>query len=255
MDLYIHSAGRVTQQPTYTALKRASLEPILVVQKAEAKAYRAAWPDATLLTLPAGVTTLSPTRQWLLNQSRKGKFVLLDDDLRFFARRVDDRSKFLPVSPKQLRRMFADIEAALDSYAHVGICAREGGNNMQEDNVAGRMMRVLAYNGPRIPKNARFDRLPTKQDFDMTLQLLRAGLPNLVLHEFCHDQNGSQATGGCSVYRDEEMMVESAHALARLHPEFVKVVEKKTKGAWGGGTRVDVRISWKKALEAGYAST
>jgi hypothetical protein len=38
--------------------------------------------------------------------------------------------------------------------------------------------------------------------------------------------------------------------LQLLHPAFVKVVEKATKTSWGGETRTDVQVSWKKA----YAS-
>jgi len=38
--------------------------------------------------------------------------------------------------------------------------------------------------------------------------------------------------------------------LAELHPGLVKVVTKETKGAWGGGTRTDVVVQWKKALKA-----
>lgn len=250
MEVYIHSAGRATEQPTYTALKQAGMDPILVVQKAEAKTYRAAWPDAQVVVLPAKITTLSPTRQWLLEQAA-GKMVLMDDDLRFFVRRADDITKFQPATGKDIKAMFKDIEKSLKKFAHVGLCAREGGNRMTEDAQCTRMMRVLAYDAPRVrATGARFDRLPTKQDFDMTLQLLRAGLPNLVLHRYCHDQGGSQAAGGCSVYRTDEMMVSSAHGLAKLHPDFVTVVQKETKQAWGGGIRTDVRIAWKKAYDS-----
>lgn len=250
MEVYIHSAGRHAEQPTYKALRLAGVDPVLVVQKAEAKAYAAAWPDARMLVLPPKIKTLSPTRQWLLEQA-VGKFVLMDDDLRFFVRRDDDITKFQPATGKDVKAMLKAIDKALNGFAHVGLCAREGGNRMTEDAQCTRMMRVLAYNAEDVRRaGARFDRLPTKQDFDMTLQMLRAGYPNLVLHRYCHDQGGSQAAGGCSTYRTEEMMVESANGLARLHPAFVTVVQKETKTAWGGGVRTDVRIAWKKAYES-----
>lgn len=247
MEVYIHTAGRVGDQPSYTALKQAGLDPMLVVQKAEAKAYAAVWPEARMVVLPPKIKTLSPTRQWLLEQAG-GKFVLMDDDLRFFIRRDDDATKFQPATGKDIKAMFRRIESSLSKFAHVGLCAREGGNRMTEDATCTRMMRVLAYNADKVrATGARFDRLPTKQDFDMTLQLLRAGLPNLVLHRYCHDQGASQAAGGCSVYRTDEMMESSAHGLAKLHPAYVTVVQKETKTAWGGGVRTDVRIAWKKA--------
>lgn len=42
----------------------------------------------------------------------------------------------------------------------------------------------------------------------------------------------------------------AAHQLHSLHPDFVKVVKKTTKGAWGGGERTDVTVAWKKAYES-----
>ena len=41
-----------------------------------------------------------------------------------------------------------------------------------------------------------------------------------------------------------------AHELEVLHPDYVTVVDKTTKTSWGGGTRTDVRIAWKKAYES-----
>ena len=148
--------------------------------------------------------------------------------------------------------MFSVLEYFLENYIHVGISAREGNNRVQsnlKENT--RMMRLLGYNKPEVLKTgARFDRIDTKQDFDMTLQLLRKGHKNAVLYSFAHNQPGSNNTGGCSVYRDPEMMDRCSHELAALHPDFVKVVEKQNKTGWGGGIRPDVRIAWKKAYES-----
>ena len=113
------------------------------------------------------------------------------------------------------------------------------------------MMRLLAYDKQKVlDTGAKFDRIDTKQDFDMTLQLLRKGYKNLVFYKYAHNQSGSNARGCCSVYRNPEMMDRCSNELAALHPDFVKVVEKYTKTSWGGGIRTDVRIAWKKAYES-----
>jgi hypothetical protein len=88
------------------------------------------------------------------------------------------------------------------------------------------------------------------EDFDVTLQLLRKGHRNAVLNQWAQDQGTSNAPGGCSTYRTPEVQAAGAYGLQKLHPDFVTVVDKETKQAWGGGVRKDVRIAWKKALES-----
>lgn len=270
MLLYVHSAGRGhLPLPTLdTLLSSGRAQDVrLVVQAKEVRQYadhisKLREPQEQLVILPPKITRLSPTRQWLLDNCPDARMCLFDDDLAFATRRKDDPTRFLHASRKCINIMLARIESTLGKHVHVGLMAREGGNRVPLDDrgrpvpllFATRMMRVLAYRVGDVRSlrpAPRFDRLPTKQDFDMTLQLLRAGFPNAVITEFVHNQAGSNTAGGCSVYRDEAMMAKSAEGLRKLHPEFVKVVKKETKSAWGGGERVDVQIAWKKALKAG----
>jgi hypothetical protein len=94
-----------------------------------------------------------------------------------------------------------------------------------------------------------FDRTTTKEDLDMTLQILNTGIPNLVFYDWSREAGNSGAEGGCSTYRTNEMMTEDAHYFASLWPGIVKVVEKETKGSWGGGTRTDVTVQWLKCYK------
>lgn len=267
MEIFVHSAGRATvgQQVTIRELSPAlRARTSLVVQKAQAKEYLPVAQElgVGLVVLPPRIQTLSPTRQWILDNAR-GKVVMTDDDL-FFAVRLQKVKfrVFNSLTPAQARRynvddMFKWVESLLDTYAHVGILDRSGANRVTEEPYVEvkRMMRFLAYDAPRVRAvGARFDRLVTKQDFDMTLQLLRAGLPNAVITTYVQDQRGGSNTkGGCSAYRTEAVNTEAAHALAALHPGYVKVVEKTTKTGWFDktqpGTRIDVQIAWKKAWE------
>ena len=252
MRIVIHSSGRPNRQITLPFILEAGLEPQLLVQDREYGDYARMWGDmVSVVKLPPEITSLSPTRQWIID-STVGKVVMMDDDLRFCTRRIDDPTKFRPSTPSDVKEMFVALDSVLDYYSHAGILAREGANRIEESPYVfnTRMMRILGYRARDVRAvGARFDRIPTKQDFDMTLQLLRAGHSNAVLTQWCHDQPGSNTSGGCSVYRTPEVMAESARKLAELHPGFVKVVTKETKGAWGGGSRVDVQIQWKKAYE------
>ena len=250
MLIYIHTAGRPDKQITLKSFPASLVKRTrLVVQDAEKDHYLKL---PNVVVLPGDIDRLSPTRQWILENAESDKFVMMDDDLTFAHRGPYTGTKLYKADTENVETMFTELEYLLENYIHVGISAREGNNRVQsnlKENT--RMMRLLGYNKPEVLKTgARFDRIDTKQDFDMTLQLLRKGHKNAVLYSFTHNQPGSNNTGGCSVYRDPEMMDRCSHELAALHPDFVKVVEKQTKTSWGGGIRTDVRIAWKKAYES-----
>ena len=250
MLIYIHTDGRPDKQITLKSFPASLVKRTrLVVQDAEKDHYLKL---PNVVVLPGDIDRLSPTRQWILENAESDKFVMMDDDLTFAHRGPYTGTKLYKANTENVETMFTELEYLLENYIHVGISAREGNNRVQsnlKENT--RMMRLLGYNKPEVLKTgARFDRIDTKQDFDMTLQLLRKGHKNAVLYSFTHNQPGSNNTGGCSVYRDPEMMDRCSHELAALHPDFVKVVEKQTKTSWGGGIRTDVRIAWKKAYES-----
>ena len=112
------------------------------------------------------------------------------------------------------------------------------------------MMRILGYNLRVLREEGIQYNTPFMEDFDVTLQLLRLGYPNLIHNWMVQNQGGSNSAGGCSEHRTLEKHGKAAERLAALHPGFVKVVEKQTKTAWGGLPRKDVVVQWRKA----YAS-
>jgi hypothetical protein len=149
-----------------------------------------------------------------------------------------------------LRHAFHELQSTLmGGVAHAGFACREGANRVTSPHIVNtRILRVLGYNRKILAKeNITFGRVQVMEDFDVALRLLRAGYPNCILNHVAHNQKGSGAAGGCSTYRTPQVQAQAAHVLAALHPGYVKVVEKTTKTAWGGGTRTDVNIQWKKA--------
>ena len=248
MRIYIPSRSRADNQITvHQSPRRWQAYTALVVPPAEVAAYRAL--DLPVHILTPNVTGIGPVRQWILNHCPEDTCCMLDDDLGFIIRRPDSPAHFLGAVTSDIDTMLRTIEKQLDRYAQVGVCTREGGNRFTEgDVVCTRLLRVLAYHVPTyFATKCKFDRVPVMEDFDVSLQLLRAGYPNLLLTRWGQGQQQSGAPGGCSTYRDMQMQAEAAWALARLHKPFVKVVNKTTKSSFGGGTRTDVVISWKKA--------
>jgi len=245
MNVVIPSSGRANRQTTLEQIPWA----IVVVPMDEVKAYDRYDP----VGCPAD--GIGHTRQWIVDNFGP-KVLMLDDDLTFFIRRAEDRTKFRHTTADERTAMLGAVSDRLDNYVHVSIATREGGNrNTDEYAYNTRTLRALAYNTEVLrSERIRFDRMSVMEDFDVNLSLLTKGFENCVVNSWVHDQHGSQTAGGCSQYRTMEMQSAAAEALAARYPEFVTVVERTTKTAWGGGTRKDVRIQWKKAL-ASHRST
>ena len=254
MDIIIPSSGRPDKQTTVASLPVTLLKYVdLLIPSTEVPQY---WHhSARVRVVPCPVKGIGPTRQFVIDNYGP-KVVMLDDDLVFATRREDEPAKFRDATDSEVEELFDSIDFLLDDYPHVGVATREGGNHNTNDHVKDtRMLRILAYRTDVLRREGiRFDRLPVMEDFDVTLSLLRRGYSNCVINYMVQNQNGSGLKGGCSQYRTMEMQAEAAYALKALHPEFVNVVEKQTKTAWGGGTRTDVRIQWKKARESAGAT-
>ena len=249
MDIIIPTHGRAGKQETAKRLAHAGIEFHTVVQADEAHLF-----GGNVWVLPRDIKTIAPTRQWILeNVGGSRSIVMLDDDLVFFRRREDDATKLRDITGPELAEMFLIMERQLHICAHVGIAAREGANRVTAQFVPNtRIMRVLGYDrNILLEDKIRFDAIPLMEDFHVALSLLERGYPNMILNSYANNQGGSGSAGGCSLFRTKELQRECALKLKELHPQFVTVVEKETKGSFGGGIRTDVRIQWKECYKHG----
>jgi len=251
MNIYIPSSGRAGEQYTLRQIPQEwKAKTYLVVPESELHLY---YHDAKvhrvgLLGCPH--KGIGPTRQFIIAAAYPGKVCMLDDDLRFFKRRLDDRQKFADAFEADVGKMLDTIERSLEHMPFVGVCAREGGNRYPDRTYFNcRLLRVLAYRTEILSKEGiRFDDIPVMEDFYVALSLLTKGYSNLMLSDWCHNQRGSNDSGGCSQYRTMDVQKTAALKLQELFPDFVTVVTKTTKTAWGGQERTDVRVQWKQAF-------
>lgn len=195
---------------------------------------------------------ISRIRQYILETFTSDPFhVVIDDDLRF-ARRVPGGTTLRNSTKEDILEMFQWVENTLsEGWVHGGISPRFC-NVRRPDDVEynTRILRFHFYNRDFVSATGfKFTDIASKQDFHFTLSMLEAGYPNIQCNLFTHDQNDSNQAGGCSRYRTPQHNEETSRRLAELHPGVVRVVEKTTATAWGGGTRIDVIVSWKKALK------
>ena len=253
MILYIPTYGRTRQQVTLNTIPEIIRKRVvLVVYEEEAHAF----PGQHIMVVPKDVKGIAAKRQFIMENHDVALFgphiVMLDDDLRFFTRRLDDPTKFEKSSDDDVIDMFNEIGTQLLEFGHVGILGREGGNRITEEFVYNtRMMRVLAYDTNLFRHlGIDFRRGGNMCDFDVTLQYLRKGYPNCVCAKWVQDQGTSNAPGGCSITRTPEVQTADAQRLHDNHPQFVELVTKTTKTAWGGQGRTDVQVQWKRAFNA-----
>lgn len=215
--------------------------------------------NMSMEVLPIGQPGVLRTRNAILDEAtRRGEshVAILDDDINFLIRRDDHAYHLRGATEAEVRQMFQEIDETLEEYVHIGVSGREGNNRVLEDAVENtRMMRFVALDLEVLNKHQIRYRLENREDFDLTLQLLTLGYPNLVYYKYAQGQKNSGMEGGLSgsPVRTADAMAANAHELAELWPGLVKVVEKTTKTSFGGGTRTDVVIYWKKAYEKGKA--
>lgn len=264
LEIVIPSKGRADwkKQVTLKQFMAAGKHVTLVVPAIEAPEYRDLLIDrgrqrgGLVRIAKCPCNGIGETRRWITRKLfTTEKVAMFDDDL-YFSKRPDMASPKLAVSgPMDVRAMLLNMSILLDTHVMVGISARQGNNNTDKPVVFNtRAMNAYAFDLRKLREaGIKFGRMPLMEDFDITLQLLRAGYSNAVLYNFVWNQSGSNASGGCSEYRTARMQAQAAKRLKELHSDFVKlVVKKNVKHAWKGmKTRTDVRISWAKAAKEG----
>lgn len=249
MKIYIPSLNRAEQKfHTWEQLPKGMRKSAyMVVGEKDAPAYMQRFPEEHVLIVD--VKGIGKVRQHIIDIS-DGPVLMLDDDLQFFTRRKDNPALLEKADSRGIERGIGVLKRALSTnHAHAALAVREGANRNTDDTIPNiRCLRALGYNASVLKTlGVRFDRLPVMEDFDVALQLLRAGYPSLTVNTLLQDQAGSNVAGGCSEYRTMAVQAKGAKGLAKLHPDFVTVVEKAAKGGGEWATRTDVRIQWKRA--------
>jgi hypothetical protein len=256
MRIAIPSMGRADTVRTLAMWPKEWLpSTYLVVPLEESAAYKLHWPGVKQVMVdPQMANGIAATRQYIWEQAKDVEYVCqVSDDLRFAYR--DENMKLHGATELHVRFIFdLMLRLLMDGWMHVGLSARAGNNHVPHVMKAvGRMCDVYAHRHHDCRKlGVRWDRKVLQSDFDVTLQLLRLGHPNAIIYNYCWDQQGSNAQGGCSLYRTPEMLERESSELERLHPGFVQCVTRPA-GNWKGDfgeERTDVRVQWQKALQS-----
>lgn len=254
--IYIPTFGRMRRQVTWQFISPAWRKRTWLVARPE-EAEQLDLLGYPVLACPA--RGIGDTRQWILDQhdpEADGEvLVMADDDLRFAVRRDDEPTKLARMtSPEDFDVMMDELLGMMEYFAFGGLANRGGAHqDTRRYKINGRIHDFQVFDVAVTQREGiRANRVRFMEDFDVALQFLTKGYPTALLNTHTKDDaGGSNAPGGCSTYRDSAGQAQAAQELARLFPAFVTPVVKK---GWQGemaGTRVDVRVQWQKAFQAG----
>lgn len=250
MQVFVPSRSRFDRSITLEALAPAKWKYVALVVPTEQRAqYEPLARKHGVRLIPCPAKGIAGTREFIGNGCKHHKFIMLDDDLRFY-RRLTTGVQLHKFGPHDMVNMLMTVSRMLDIYKHVSISARGGNNQLVYPSVeCKRPLRVLAYRKKEFMQCVH-RRVAIMEDFDVTLQLIAMGYPNLVITQYAQDQPMTQAPGGCSDYRTHKLHEENVRKMAALHPGICKIRDKENKTGGEFGSRVELTIYWDKARKA-----
>jgi hypothetical protein len=227
-------------------------ETSIVVREDEYEQYLAANPYAKFLILPPGTEGISSTRQFIIEQNHK-YIVMLDDDIRNFGYKPDITKQSIAMADDNV------VDEAFDNiltlfkmgYSHVSIfdrprCGLSKGRYFSENGLA---MQIIGFETETVHKEGlKFTDVLLAQDKHMTLSLLERGYKNALLAYFTFNCLGTQAAGGCSIFRTADMINEQATLLQSLHPNTVSITPKVVNYRGISEVVNKVTIQWKRSF-------
>jgi hypothetical protein len=259
--IVINSSNRVDKVVTPALFPDDVIEWVIAVPFDQFDTYEAKFPGK-VRAIPERIAQRLPSqRQYVMETwgALGYKYIwLMDDDLQYFKR--NEELLLRKCDTTEIEEMFLTMREHLNEISMVGISTRLGNNRItgQYDEI-NRVTRSYAIATEAFQKvGATFAPFEpfTAEDFHMALCFLEKGYKNRILHTFAQeDVGGSNAEGGCSLYRTAEVQRKTSFWLAENH-NSVSVKGKYTKGAWGlqeladgRNFRVDVIVQWKQAYK------
>ncbi len=271
--IVINSSNRADKICTHKLFPKGIIDWVVAIPKDQWDSYVEAIEPEHTVAIPSDVPQfLSSQRQWVMEHYGKAyKYIwLMDDDLTFLRRVVKEdeetvveygkkiirpKKKYLlkKCKKKHINKMMHYVRHNLKQCAMVGVSTRLGNNRVTDDyETTNRVTRCYAISTKAF-KDVGATFAPFEpflaQDFHITLCFLNKGYDNKILYIYAQEDVGSNADGGCSAYRNQELQAKVSKWFAENHPE-VTTKEKSSKN-WKGyeGARVDMVVQWKKAYK------
>lgn len=258
LKIFVPTRGRVLKQKSMKSfcLLDVPHDVRFLVPKCEHDAFERAHPSARLVSVPDHWKTGS-INQWIA--SRGGRCVIIDDDLTLQRRRDPASSSQKGSASRGIEdavALFERIEQWFNAgYAHGGVSMSNANHYCREASAKNTRACGLIFFDAHVleAEKVRFDAVQEHQALHVTLSLLELGYPNVVDYEFMFGHAGTNAAGGCSVYRTVEYLEEQNRLLQSLHPKGISLFYRQLKGkgaeAISGPDGIPaVRVGWSKSF-------
>lgn len=254
VTVVIPSSGRPDRQITYQQLPQWIRHRTRIAIPAQESGLYKKWGGSCLWLIPTSIKGISHTRRYLMSHCKTRYLLMIDDDMTFAYRpdMLENKLVALPPEDEKITELLLHWRELMGKYIHVGLGARQW-NSWYDKPIylCTRMFNTYMYDLEIVRQvNPKLGRVPVMEDFDLTLQLLRAGYKNAVIWQWCWNQAASNAPGGCSQYRTLELQEQAANKLVQLHPQFVKLRKAQADSWKGMYERIDVQVYWKKAYNS-----
>ena len=253
MNIIIPTLGRVENQVTLANIPESyHKDVVLVVQEHEYEVMCEKYTNVRVWKLPAGTKGIAWTRYHIAKEFSGQRNFIMDDDLKFV--KIDpDQLKATTFGEAEFGEMIDQIDQKMDEYVFGGLSTHNTPPNAKPFSECTRIYTNVFYNEKFDPDTIDWgtDHVLMPEDFHVTLQLLEAGVANVVFNHFRANPSATQSKGGCETFRTLENHNRGQEILAELHPEFVTVYEKEVpNGPWKGLMKKALKIKWKQAYES-----
>lgn len=210
------------------------------VASKEAEAYKQANPNANIVVVPDGVQgNLCRVRNYILDTelNENTAVVIVDDDISCFRRLtpVGNAKKFLPIPNELMPDMVANMANVAEEwgYSYFGMACN---SDLMVSRFTKPFATVAYIGGPFqgfLPSNkCRYDeRLPLKEDYDMTIQQCEKERGCLRFNLYCYDAKQSEQSGGCASYRTILAEKEQLEMLRQKWGDRIVRIDTFNKGA------------------------
>lgn len=195
------------------------------------------------------IGNIGATRQWIIENSPSPYVGQLDDDLTFYKRDKENRTKrhrqedcgeFLDLMEKWL----------LEGDVFCGLSNSFMSHNNPEEYYYGKPSHCSFLNRDYLEeKGIKYSDMLYFEDFHVPLSVIESGKRLRYTGEHIAKEKKANAPGGCSLKRTKESNREAMFRLRDLHPEYVSL--KEEEGAINQNLEVGVkmRISFSKAYK------
>jgi hypothetical protein len=221
MKIFVLTRGRPTEmQTTASALASAGIEFTFartVGDETEVSVFGGTdqWFDCK---------TAAHKRQAIYDANQS--FIMLDDDLRFYA---VNGGRPVAAGPPEIADLFGYAATLMQSHGLVGIESRLwiGSKKQPYIKTPPKLHHFFGVNKMLLSGRERFDRFPGHADIDFSLQVLTSGASVVSMTKFCHSDAG-QATrkGGANLWRTKEFNDRMAEEMRTEWPGIVRLYRR-----------------------------